>query len=156
MPTLPARLLCAVLALLLLGGCKINRTPREFIDRTAPAGERAGVLERMLEERFGEMDAALARGDAAAAAAALHPALGLRVAGAGGVRGGAALIAALGEVPAERAGVVISEWGALPEPNPNFLWFTAELPEGGAATGIYQREGAEWRLTLFHLTPPGG
>jgi len=155
MPTLPARLLCAALALLLLGGCKINRTPREFIDRTAPAGERAGVLERMLQERLGEMDAALARGDAAAAAAALHPGPELRVIGAAAARPRTALIAALGEVPAERSGVTISDWGALPEPNPDFLWFAAELSGGGGATGFYQREGAEWLLTLFHLTPPG-
>lgn len=155
MPTPAARPLTLVLALLLLGACKIERTPREFIDRSAPGGERTGVLERMLEERLGEMSAALRRGDAADAAAALHPTPDVMVVGGGPASGTAALVAELQGVGETDGDPVITAWGALPEPNPGFLWFAAELPGRGAATGFYTRDGVEWRLALFHLTPPG-
>jgi hypothetical protein len=147
------RLLTAVLALLLLGACKIQQTPREFIDRTGPGGERAQVLEHLLEERFAEMAAALEREEFAGAARALHPAPRVRLAGGSGA-GTDVLEAALRAFPGPLGAPSLTRWDAIPELSPARLWFVVEFAQGAAATGYYEREGAAWLLTLLHLSPP--
>jgi hypothetical protein len=146
--------LLALLLVPLLGACKIERTPREFIDRPGPGGERARVLEHQLEERFAEMASERRRGDLEAAAAALHPSPTLHVVGGHPAAGEAALRGAIARLPPDVGSPNLSGWGALPELNPTHLWFVGDFAEGGAVSGYYEREGLEWRLTLLHLTPP--
>jgi hypothetical protein len=152
----------AVVALLLVSGCTIEPTPREYFDHLLPIeAERENTADEV-RARVRAFGAALARGDAADASGALAPAAGVHVVGPveGELRLGAGEIEVLlhylaGEQPAEVAVDDVQVWVG---PRATVAWFAAHFQVGGARpggwylTGVYAREEGTLRLVQAHLS----
>lgn len=160
-------LIAASLALpwLLVGGCRIEQTPDEYLDYEDSIETEREVAGAELRDRLRAFVASVARGDPAEALISLHPAEDVLVVGpmeALDVRsadGARALLSRLAPTPvAVRLRDVTVETG----PNANVAWFSLLLEAPGStpepalyrATGLYLRDGGLWTLMQAHIAGP--
>lgn len=149
--------------LLLLGGCKVERTPREYFDHARPAEVVQREAAEELRDRVLAFGQALVRGDELAAQAALAPAPDGYLLGPldgqvlqGGERIAALVrrLAALGPLAVDVLDVHVGVG-----PRASVGWFAARfqvpgLPDsaGLRMTGVYVRDRGDWRLVQGHLS----
>lgn len=152
-------------SLALLGGCRVEQTPAEFIDHedsieTERAAASAEVRDRVLA--FG---AAVARGSPAEALIALQPQEDVRVIGpeeemdVEGVGAVRALILRLAGTP---TAVRVRDVSVQTGPAANIAWFSVLIEAPGStpeqslyrATGIYLRDAGLWELVQLHVAGP--
>jgi ketosteroid isomerase-like protein len=162
------RIYAPVLAItLLVGACKVEETPRQYIDRRDPAATDREAIGEELSTRLPALAQALNRNDPETALAVLAPAPDLYVVGPQTDRepGGAdGVLAVLREVAQhELADVAVQEVHTSVGPRGNVAWFAARfslsgLPDTAGTTlrlsGVYVRREGEWRLVQAHLSLP--
>lgn len=158
---------------MLLAACKIEQTPRRYIDRRLPAAAEQEAAEDELRARLALSVQALDRGNIEAAVAALAPAPGAYVAGAGeamqGAGAGAVFILLRGAAERAAGRFELRDLHISVEPRNNVGWFAvsmAAVPDttGGESTeemsaslqlsGVYLRREGAWRLVQLHLSAP--
>jgi hypothetical protein len=153
-------------ALFLLSACKIEPTPREFIDRQVPVDAVRDQAQSALRDRISALVEALRAGDVALAEATLAPAPDVLVIGPGeGERlVGSAQITAILDLLAtsDAATIELIDVETRVGPRATSGWFFARLEvrtAGGDAvpvrvTGIYQEREAAWQLEQAHFSIP--
>lgn len=163
---------CAVLAsVLLLAGCKIQRTPPEILDPGADAQQEQQESQSELQTRVVAFNEALGRGDQGAALLALNPAPDARVMTPRGEVGspweGREAVTAMLDSLFPDDGTAISAPDLRVEVNARRTtgWFSTHLelaPEAAGdsvarrlgMSGVFAREEGEWRLVQIHLSRP--
>ncbi len=158
-------ILCTVLG---LAGCKVERTPRRFIDRTDPvATERQAVIDE-LRTRLRVLAQALRQGDAEAAIEALTPAPGIEavgVEGADGEVGDRVLLDSVRELArVGPMGVTLSNLWVETGPRANVGWFGVRIEMADSLgtdstsllrlTGVFLKRDGAWELVQAHLSAP--
>lgn len=152
---------------LLLAACKVEETPRQYIDRRDPAATDREAIGEELRTRLPALAQALNRNDADGALAVLAPAPDLYVIGPqtdrepGGADGVLALLQEVAQY--ELADVAVQEVHTSVGPRGNVAWFAATfalsgLPDTVGTTlrlsGVYVRRDGEWRLVQAHMSLP--
>ena len=163
----------ALVLLLALAACRIDRTPQELIDPMNPALVDRREAEGEVAARVGAFRESLARGAPGDAMQALQPLPDAHVIGVddneGRPRFGAdGIEAALAEIPAVPGSVVrMPDLRVQTDPRERLAWFATHVEvvpvvgDGGAAerlrlSGVFQRQEAEWRLVHLHLSRAAG
>lgn len=162
----------AVLAsVLLLAGCKIERTPPQILDPGADAREEQQESQAELQTRVVAFNEALGRGDRGAALLALNPAPDARVMTPRGEAGSAwegreAVTTMLDSLfPADGAAISAPDLRVQVNARRTTGWFSTHLelaPEAAGdstarrlgMSGVFSREEGEWRLVQIHLSRP--
>ena len=147
----------------MLAGCRIERTPEQYIDNQAARAEALLVARDELAVRIASLGPALQRGTAAVDSI-LAPGERITIIGPGPRQ--------VIEDPRELAGLLIALPAGEPvtagrvevtvAPGIVFAWFTAEFvadpsnpPDTGfRVSGVFLRENAAWRLTQAHVSRP--
>jgi hypothetical protein len=157
----------AVAALVVLGGCRIERTPLSYIDHIeSPAGERDASREELIDRLLSTATAAQRR-DSPALVAALVPLPEAPIFGLQEVEDSSA-ITAISELVALSAEGPVSMAPPLVEvgADNDVAWFSATYHLSGAPeeaadvrfSGVFVRQEGAWRLAQAHLsrsaTPP--
>ncbi len=162
----------ALLLLLVLAACRIERTPQELIDPMNPALVDRREAEREVAARVGAFREALSRGSRESAVAALQPLADAHVIGvaedggrssfgAGGIQ---EALAAL-EVP-EGAVTRMPDLRVQTDTRERMAWFATHLEVfptvgGGSGeqrlrmSGVFRRLEGQWRLVHLHLSRAG-
>jgi hypothetical protein len=151
------------LLLILLAGCTVEPTPREYIDRQVPPPAGQVAAREAIEDRIRLLVQSLSAGDPAAAAAALSPAPDARIIGPGEEHRfeGAPQATALLELVAQRRlGLEIQDLVVRVNPRATVGWFDAILADSGpegelvrfSATGVYQLREGTWELVQAHVS----
>ena len=165
----------ALSATMLLAGCKIEPTPRQFYSQRDPAAAERELFAAELTDRVAAMGPALDRGDVRGAVFALSPAPDAYVIGPGGgnpaagpeglaevlraVRDTAPAVVRLDGVRVSFGSRAQTAWVATGvEVTPTGPAAAGEAPDTLRFTGVYQRVRGEWLLMQAHLsrrfTPP--
>jgi hypothetical protein len=157
----PALLLCALVS------CRIEPTPREYIDRQLPPAEVRALAEGELRDRLRVLVRALAAGDAGTARAALNPAMEVRIIGPreGEIFAGAAQAEALLELAAAAPPVSLRLQNLSVEVSARATvgWFSADVelqqrpdvdPVPLRLSGVYVLRDGDWELRQAHVSSP--
>ena len=155
----------ALVAVLALAACEVDRTPDVYLDRGSAVQQAREAGGAEVRDRVLAMGQALSRGNAADALTALSPAddayvispqAGLEITGE------EQIAAVLGSLAAEPVPVNARDVGVTVGPGGNVAWFRASLASEGAAparppvliTGVYLLDEGIWRLVQAHLSVP--
>jgi hypothetical protein len=149
------------LLIAILAACRVEPTPREYIDRQAVVPGQAEAREQV-EDRVRLLVQSLSAGDPSSARAAADPAPdAVLVLGEAQRFEGAADIRSVLELAAsEPRRLELRHLEVRVNPRGTVGWFDALVvgsgPEGGArrftATGVYQLREGSWELTQAHLS----
>lgn len=159
----------ALACVLLLAGCKIERTPSRILDPGAEAQQERLESQAELQTRLVAFREALGRGDRSAALAALNPHPDARVLAPGAdslpaVEAEATIASLLdGLIPGEGTAVTAPDLRVTVDGRRNTGWFSTHLNLAPAAvgdtlprrmglSGVFSREEGDWRLVLVHLS----
>lgn len=151
--------------MLFLAGCKVERTPEQYIDHADPLELERAAAAAELTDRILALGAALTRGSPSEAVAALSPASDAYLLGpqAGiesvGTESITALVQSLGGEPMP---VDIRDVQVTVGPTATVAWFRAVLDlkgvpalgEGVRMTGVFIRREGAWRLVQAHVSAP--
>jgi hypothetical protein len=143
----------------LLGGCKIEQTPSEFIDHRDTSLSEQQAAEEELRARLLSAGNALRREDADQAMDSLSPAGELFVYGLTGSGEGPGELRAILSNVAEGRALVMEDLDVVIGPRNQVAWFRTELHGGPERTvvrfsGVFMRLEGEWRLLQGHLSQP--
>jgi hypothetical protein len=147
----------ALLTLLTLGACRIERTPAEYFDQHLPTATEREQSRDELRSRILAAVRAFEAGDAAAGAVSL----GMRddsfliLPDAPPLRADELHIPAPETLPPPGAAVEVHELEVVMGPRGSTAWFLATGASGGEelrATGVYLRVEGSWRLSQLHLS----
>lgn len=157
------RILLLALASVALAGCRIERTPEQYIDNQAARADALIAARDELALRIASLGPALARGPAAAdevlaprePISVIGPAPGQRIETARELNDLLANLADGHPLTSERVEVTVA-------PGIAFAWFSAAFTAGSGAppesgfrlSGVLLRENAEWRLIQAHVSRP--
>jgi hypothetical protein len=161
------RLLLIAAALLALAGCRVQRTPAEYLDQRDPAEVDRQEAADEIRARIGAFRQGLSRGDRATAAAALIPTglthvISLERHGGLPRYGPRGLAGALEEI--ELPGVSVARTPDLRVElslRQGVGWFATHVelfpvgpgdPQVFRMTGVMVRDRGEWRLAQVHLS----
>lgn len=158
-------LICTLTALLLVGGCRIERTPSEFFDHVVTPEEARAAAEAELRDRLLAFVAAASRGDALQGMLALNPAPEARIIAPAGVEIGgtdsarAAVAQLLGTPVAMQAREVEVNVSTV---RADAAWFRMQVEGPGItpepalyeATGTFVNMGGLWTLVQAHVSGP--
>lgn len=160
----PAIMLLSLALPVLLGACRVERTPDEYIDHTSSVEAERVNAEGEVRDRLLAFVGAAGRGAGAEALIALNPAddadvvapQGVGLNGAGAIR---ALVAQLVTTP---VAVQVREVSVRTNPTGAVAWFrmvveapgTAPEPSLYEATGTYVRDAGLWELVQAHVSGP--
>lgn len=156
---------CVVLGVTLAAaGCKIERTPQEYIDHRSPVEQVRSAAAEELNAQLAVMGQAFARGDhdAALTAVDLAPdAYLVSSSGSAPLRGEAAIHGAARDYLAARGPLRPTDSRIDVGPRGTSAWFLMELSgsEGGEErvrlTGVVVRgDEGDWELKQVHLSGP--
>ncbi|CAN5807941.1 hypothetical protein BH23GEM3_BH23GEM3_19860 [soil metagenome] len=158
-----AAVVCLALA---LPACRIQPTPREYIDRQIPVTDVRQQAEDALRDRIAALVQALRTGDDEAALAALAPAAGTFIIGPGEAdrfTGDQQIQALLNLISASgTADIELSDLEVGVSARATSGWFAAWLevrPSEGEPialrfTGVYLNREGTWELAQAHLSTP--
>lgn len=149
--------------LVLLGGCRIERTPSAYIDRLESPEEEIRAATEELLDRLLSTGPSLQRRNLGDVSIALAPHAELSGIGPDAeiVRGDTELLRLLDETTAGR-NVAIEDVRVEIEPGSDVAWFRSVLVVSGDSvdagrmpfTGVFVHEDGEWRLRQSHLSGP--
>lgn len=157
----------ALSAIVLLAGCKVERTPRQFYSQRDPAAAEREIALGELRARVSAVGPALDRGDAEGAAIALAPAPDVYVVGPGGGTQGTGpegmvrLFRPL--VDSVQAAIRVRDVRITLDSRAQVGWFAAgiEVARSDSApadtvsfSGVYLRSRGVWQLAQAHLSGP--
>ena len=164
------RRICCCVCIVLLAACKIEETPRSYIDRQTSAAREREEAGAEIRARILAFADALGRRNPARAAAALAPSPLAAVIGpvrAQPAHDPASLQAALREIiPPAGEAVAVQDIEIGVAARAQVAWFNARLvialdsapPADLRFSGVYQRREGAWELVQAHLstapTPP--
>lgn len=150
-----------------LVSCRIEPTPREYIDRQLPLGEIQALAEGELRDRLRVFFQAVAVGNAATARAALNPAAQVRIIGPREADRftGAPEVDALVELAAAEPPAALTVHNLTVEVSTRATvgWFSADLelqrradmePVPLRISGVYLLREGEWELQQAHVSSP--
>lgn len=159
----------ALLLLLGISGCRVERTPQELIDPMNPATVDRREAEREVAARVGAFREALTRGSAGDAVGALQPLPDAVVMGAdpnaGRPRFGADGVAAVlsGIAAPEGAFTRMPDLRVQTDTREQMAWFSTHLevfpfaggagePERLRLSGVFRKLEGQWRLVHLHAS----
>jgi hypothetical protein len=157
--TILRRFWSVVFAAAVLGGCKIEQTPREFIDHRDTALIELQAAEDELRARLHSAANALRREDADQAVASLSPAGEIFVYGLTGSAEGPGQLRGILSNVAEGRALEVADLEVVIGPRNQVGWFRTELRAGAEGaivrfSGVFVRMEGEWRLLQGHLSQP--
>lgn len=160
-------LICTLTALLLVGGCRIERTPSELFDHVATPEEARAAAEAELRDRLLAFVAAAARGDGLQGMLALNPAPEARIIAPMGIE--------IGGIDSTSARAVVAQLLATPVAmqarelevtvstvRADAAWFRMQVEGPGITpepslyetTGTFVNMGGLWTLVQAHVSGP--
>jgi hypothetical protein len=164
----PFRLIVLAVVVLALAGCRIQRTPPEYLDQRDPGEVDRQEAANEIRARVGAFRQALTRGDRGTAAAALSPVglshvIGLDAHGGLPRYGPGGLAAALDELEIPSVSVARTpDLRVEVSLRQGVGWFATHVelfPVGGDGepqsfrmTGVMARDRGEWRLAQVHFS----
>lgn len=150
--------------ILLLGACRVERTPEEYFDHESVVEAERRAAGAEVRDRLLAFVGAAARGDGAGAVIALHPAESVEVVGPGGleVRGAAGLRGVIAQLVTTAVAVRVREIDVRTGPAGGVAWFRMVVEAPGLsrepslydATGTYLRDAGLWELVQAHVSGP--
>lgn len=159
------RVIYALIPLLLLSGCRIERTPSEFFDHVATPAEIRAAAEAEVRDRLLAFVAAAARGDALQGILALNPAADALIVAPAGIEigGDDSARAAIAQLLATPVAVEPREVEVrVSAVRADAAWFRMQVEGPGSkpepalydATGTFVNMGGLWTLVQVHISGP--
>ena len=149
---------------ILLGGCRVERTPDEYFDHASSLELEREASSAEVRDRLLAFVGAAARGDAAGAVLSLNAAEYVEVVAPAGleVRGGEAIRALVSQMVTTPVALRVQEIDVETGPASGVAWFRLVIEAPGTtpepslynATGTYLRDAGVWELVQAHLSGP--
>jgi hypothetical protein len=153
------------LPVLLLGACRVEQTPEEYIDHQDRVEAERRAAGGEVEDRLRAFVAAVGRGDPTEAEIALNPAEDVEVLGpsrdleVSGIAPARLILERMASTP---VAVRIREISVEPAPVPTVAWFNLLVEAPGSepqpalyrVTGVYRRDAGLWLMEQAHISGP--